>query len=578
MVNILKNKEELRIRNSHSSSKHPKRTSYYPLYWAESPKPINGESLSSWLIRVSLANLENASSLINNTGNYPSRIDLDLNQISDIIGYYSKKVNILEEELMIMSLLNLKKKIDEIIRKDRTAKVVNDLYFTGWRKRAKNGLRICPICLKEDKIPHLRKIWRLSYIPICLKHKSFLINECPGCESSIIPYEIKWDSQITKCFNCGYDLTKIQPEVILEKDNLLLGYQILNDLKSEEIYKVLSLSWFIANHCHISDVIFKSHPFSKLKELCKIENDNKNTPNKKIYFTNLKLSYLIIGTSVQLYQNKELLDSFLQRFYTSNEYFWTKKPFRCPKLNCGFTETSYIRMQIHINRHNNKRLFHCEECKKEFTTKWDLQNHIKLHNKPHPFKCPAEKCNQEFRHEKQYLHHLRAIHKIKPYPCKICNKTFDRNYNLETHLRTHTGEKPFVCEYCNKNFSQKSELTVHLRIHTGEKPYVCDICGKGFTQSHSLTEHIRTHTDERPYACSKCEKRYKRKHHLDAHIKSHTGEKPFECEKCGKRFSDKGNMKKHMTSHSVERLHICDACGNSYKYSSGLLKHKREKH
>lgn len=553
--------------------------SHYPKIWAERLNPIDGESISSWITRISLANLEKTSSLTGDVGQYPSNVDLDLNWIPELALYFSKKTEIPELTLVKMSLYKLKENIINITKSYNSASLVKDLWFTGWRKRAKNGLRFCPLCLKNDEIPHFHKVWRLAYIPICIIHNCFLVNECPKCNSPIAPYELKWDSNLIKCFNCGYDLSKIKPDLIPNSDSLLKYFNDLNNEKTESIYRILTLAWFIANHCSFSDEIFEDHLLTKSKLIQQIENENIDNSNKKSYFPSIIACYLIIGTAIKTYYNNNLLNTFLHKYYSSLETFWTDTPFNCPQKDCNFTEKSYARMLIHIKRHNNERTFNCKKCGEKFVTKWDFETHIKLHSKPHPFKCPVKECDKEFRNEKHYIQHLRQEQNIKPYTCNICNKRFDRKYNLKTHIRIHTGEKPYKCEECGKQFAQKSELNVHLRTHTGKKPYICDICGKAFTQSHSLTEHIRKHTDERPYACPKCEKRYKRKHHLDIHIRSvHTREKPFKCEKCGKGFSDKGNMKKHMVSHSDERKYKCDVCGKCYKYSNGLSKHKKIEH
>jgi uncharacterized C2H2 Zn-finger protein len=551
---------------------------YYPKLWAEKPKPIDGESLASWLTRISLTNLEKTSSLTGEVGCYPALVDLDFNWIPELIQFFSKNTDILEAKLRSMNLFDLKQKVLTITQKYGGVSVIKDLWFTGWRKRAKNGLRFCPLCLKDDRIPYCRKIWRFAYIPICLTHNCFLVNECPNCGASFAPFELKWDSSINKCFKCGYDLTKTEPTIVSLADPLITCFHSLKYENIEDVYKILNLAWFIANHCSLSDKIFENHPLSRNNLIQEIVEKNLDNPNKKAYFGNIQIVYLMVGTAIKIYNNKKKLNDFLKRYYSTYSLVWTNKPFQCPEKNCNFTENSFARMEIHLKRHNNEKSYYCEKCDEKFVTKWDYTNHVKLHSEPHPFKCPVENCNDQFRYEKQYINHLRKEHNIKPYVCKICNKRFDRNYNLKTHMRIHTGEKPYKCKECGKSFKQKSELNVHLKIHTGEKPYKCKVCGKSFIQSHSLTEHIRTHTVERPYSCPLCKKRFKRKYHLDIHKRTHTGEKPFKCKECEKKFSEKGNLKKHMISHSELKQYVCDICGKAYKYSSGLSNHKRQNH
>ncbi len=549
---------------------------YYPSLWVGKPIPLKGESLSSWMIRTSLANLEKLSSLIGDLGYYPVQIDLDLNWKKDLIQFLSENTGIQKNILRKLSLYSLTRKINSFNRKnEKILRTYNDLWFTGWRKRTNNGLRFCPLCLKEDKIPFFRKKWRLSFITFCSDHNCFLENRCPKCNTSISPYELNWDSSLVKCYKCGYDLRKTEPLMIKQSDSILIGskyffqYYTLIDLQ-----KVFSIGWIIANHCSFSDKIFNNHPLAKSKLINGLEKRYLGANNKKSYFMNIQAIFLIIGTAIKLYHNKPLLINFLNKFFTTREHYFTKVPYICLEEKCDYTNSSYAKILIHLRKHLDKQIFYCDICNKGFLRKWNLKKHKILHNKLHPFKCFVDNCKKKFRHEKHYIQHLRQVHNKKPYICHICNKRFDRRYNLKTHIRIHTGEKPYKCKECGKYFTQTSALNVHSRIHTGERPYKCEVCDKAFTQSHSLTEHMRTHTEERPYDCPKCEKSYKRKHHLDVHLRTHSAEKPFKCEKCGKGFSNKSNLNKHKAVHSDERPFVCNICGKNYKYSGGLSKHK----
>ncbi|KXJ06443.1 Protein krueppel, partial [Exaiptasia diaphana] len=46
----------------------------------------------------------------------------------------------------------------------------------------------------------------------------------------------------------------------------------------------------------------------------------------------------------------------------------------------------------------------------------------------------------------------------KLFNCSYCNKKFSSKCNLNVHMRIHTGEKPYECSYCKMKFKQTSNL------------------------------------------------------------------------------------------------------------------------
>ncbi|XP_061573574.1 zinc finger protein 37-like [Cololabis saira] len=161
----------------------------------------------------------------------------------------------------------------------------------------------------------------------------------------------------------------------------------------------------------------------------------------------------------------------------------------------------------------------------------------------------------------------------KVFSCSTCRKEFSKRSILVDHMKIHTGERPYLCNTCGKSFRQSSTLKNHKMIHMGEKPYLCNTCGKSFRNSATLKDHTVIHMDEKPYICKTCGKGYRQRSNLVIHSRIHTGERPYLCNTCGKTFTDSSALKRHIYTHTVEKRYLCNTCNKGFDRRIDLLRH-----
>lgn len=171
----------------------------------------------------------------------------------------------------------------------------------------------------------------------------------------------------------------------------------------------------------------------------------------------------------------------------------------------------------------------------------------------------------------------------KNFQCEVCKKMFTSRCHLDDHVRIHTGGKPYICEICNKSFNQNSNLKTHRLTHTGERRFSCHICPKKFTYKHHFLQHMRLHTGEYPYPCEICRKKFRTKEIMEKHMKEHSEVKLFTCKfceknkccECSESFKHEKDLQKHIQIHKLLKSFICYQCEKEFTKASDLILHLR---
>ena len=136
--------------------------------------------------------------------------------------------------------------------------------------------------------------------------------------------------------------------------------------------------------------------------------------------------------------------------------------------------------------------------------------------------------------------------------CQICKKDFSSKQHLKDHIKgKHLGKTSHYCSKCQKYFSDASSLKVHKQRHDAKNlKFQCSTCEKKFLSQAKLNEHLPTHGGKTHW-CQYCKaKSYTHKKGLVAHESTCKSNKdrlgPFICRLCGKEYQNKRDRKKHM--------------------------------
>lgn len=100
------------------------------------------------------------------------------------------------------------------------------------------GLQFCPYCLRGDPIPHFRLRWRVALQTFCERHQCVLLDRCPRCRACLFIQRVDASlchvetDGICHCPNCDYDLRLAEAPVVDDRGSGLLPrlQQLMRDL------------------------------------------------------------------------------------------------------------------------------------------------------------------------------------------------------------------------------------------------------------------------------------------------------------------------------------------------------------
>ena len=167
-------------------------TENYHSLWPIHPPPFQGESFESWSARQSYANVFSPSSFMAKClGEHPHRGDFDhLDETSKLFRLVADSVGF--ELASQMTFASLKTRLELRGKKG-----------TGYWITPRDSGKYCPICFSEDLTPYFRLVWRLTFVPICLKHRVLLKSRCDSCQAPIMLRAFNPHYNLNRCYRCG---------------------------------------------------------------------------------------------------------------------------------------------------------------------------------------------------------------------------------------------------------------------------------------------------------------------------------------------------------------------------------------
>ncbi|NVM54051.1 MAG: TniQ family protein [Candidatus Helarchaeota archaeon] len=542
------------------------------LAWDHCPEPFDDELFSSYFTRVTKANfaepiptlrvLEGRRIVLN-------RYDMDTRIKITTVG-----------------------KIAEILKQDKnrlkemclfpSSKSVRHLFIT-------KGARFCPYCLNEDVNPYYRFSWRLNFVSICPKHKCYLTDKCPTCNSDTRFWATKFNQLITECHNCGTDLKessakKIEHNIAQINSFIIFQNSLINAYKYQiwDENPINRKKFFIK----IWKLVWSDYVLEKIK----LRQDYYDTYDE--YMNEIQNSIEKIFHVIWL--TSKILEHNLERF---------EKPFVCPvdgkpfvdlipflrhnlsheDLSCPLRECS-SKASITLYR-NYLKCFKCgTEFKRDGTI---LKRGIKL-------VCPLEECES-----------VSIMVRDKDVICMICGTIFDTSGKIikkgnklkcpseeckSTNVRSYKSQ--YRCYTCGtiinhqgKIIEKEKRMTCPLEscqsreIRIRKNGYKCEKCGTFFDKTGKITKKGKGF---KQCPLKGCESRTIRIH-----------DDYFSCYHCGTVFDFDMNILREgkrlqcpldecqsswvRTNQSQDNLVICRKCGTEFDIKGEIFKKGKRK-
>ena len=141
-----------------------------------------------------------------------------------------------------------------------------------------------------------------------------------------------------------------------------------------------------------------------------------------------------------------------------------------------------------VDSRNNIKV-QCDNCGKEFPNYSELEAHKETCSQ----KVRCNECDEMFDSNSKLAAHKASVHPVVSFDCETCRKTFTTRAKLNQHIKD--AHSPQICNLCNQKFADKNALTQHKRQ---KHHFECSECGPGVwfeteakLNAHKAIKHVK---------------------------------------------------------------------------------------